>query len=146
MFGLIHPSDSYTRLHFYKNRYPPSQKNESTCHLIVFQVSFPHFSDFFVLPLFSGGSTTSRGCLPTPPAPRLTNPQRLPTKVLPEQTDLSEASMTEERGEEIKTQLKEMSLGFLYLVATQIPSREWIHIPPWERENHLQKCHFWGIC
>ena len=20
------------------------------------------------------------------------------------------------------------------------------HIPPWETENHLQKCHFWGTC
>ena len=25
-----------------------------------------------------------------------------------------------------------------------IPSREWIHIPPWEKENHLQICPFFG--
>ena len=27
-----------------------------------------------------------------------------------------------------------------------LPSREWIHIPPWEKENHLQNAIFGGIC
>ena len=118
VFGLIHPSDSYARLHFYKNRYPPSKKNESTCHLIVFQV-VPAFFRFFCVATFSGGQNP--GDVSQPPGTgwsirgptEVNQSPRLPTEVLPELTDLSEALMTEERGEEIKTQLKEMSLGFL---------------------------------
>ena len=29
-------------------------------------------------------------------------------------------------------------------VSKMIPSREWIHIPPWEKENHLQNAIFGG--
>ena len=73
----------------------------------------------FVLPLFRvdkipGMCPNSRGTGWSIRGPTEVNQSaRLPTEVLPELTDLSEALMTEERGEEIKTQLKEMSLGFL---------------------------------
>ena len=31
-----------------------------------------------------------------------------------------------------------------FFTTKQIPSREWIHIPPWEKENHLQNAIFGG--
>ena len=98
---------------------PPS-KRLFTCHLIVFQVA-PAFFLIFLCCHFFGWVHNISGMCPNPPGTgwsirgpmEVNQSPRLPTEVLPELTDLSEASMTEERGEEIKTQLKEMSLGFL---------------------------------
>lgn len=105
VFGSVHHSDS--SFMFALSKPITTLKKERTCHRIIFQSSFFRlFVATFRVDKFRGFVPTHRFSTSVE-----STHQPIPTEVLPE-IDLSEASMTQERGEEIKTQLKEMSLGF----------------------------------